>query len=959
MVGQHRQEAASTRLVAATGPDSGRQTISPAPAPVEPPAVALIDSVDSADGPWRGIDGSSRLLARRGPTDRAPTHKWSNGAVCVNGGVSFSNFNSVRQPWIHRDDFICGATGDVIEVRFWGGMWLQGNNCDFLNLESVTINFYEWIDNGPCGCDVGTLLSTNTIPTSDLTILYLCTGEPSGEDHYLMSALLPVPFFQVEGTHYAIEIGGNLIDPDGCFFYWSRPGYDATCAGYSVHLDTGQCISNNDGAFAMFTERSDMPLCGAEITYQNGHANLVNGVNAVGAWDGTGIIDDLVLPQSGGTVFDCFSLDLFAHVDPFPIEDMRIRVYDTSDGGIAALGDPAVEVPLFDHTVTLSSGDLAFTDSGIRLEGYPLLRVTADLPLTDLGPGHFGVFVTFPNQGVIDAFWATAQPHATECAHDWGVGHWPPTSICPDLGLDFNDLAFHFGFTPAEPCGDPATGDCLEPNGTPGCDNAGCCSLICAVDPYCCDTAWDQICADAAVATCWFAPANDNCADLLLLQLQHNVTHVQNADNTGATDDCTPFEGPEVWHAFGVSETMDITIEYCASSPVVTPASTVLSPGCPCPDDIGQFINADIVDLAACGNGNTTLTFYNVPPGDYYYPIMAGPGSTEGPYELHVTGVVVGQPLNDDCIGTLIDFIPPCSTRVWAGNASGATNDCPALNWPEVWHAFSIPVQMDVTIDYCGTPDIGFFYWEFLFPDCTCGNDLVWGVSSYDACPNGRITIEFPDLPAGTYYHAVPYYENTGGVYQVRVSTGPIENPANGHSYCASVDFMTAPQAEGWAQSYGGHLVTIDDEAELQWLVDTFGGDVPYFIGLTDDEAYGGQEAGSDPDNGWVWMSGGQSAYRNWADGEPNDLGGEDFVVMNWVSPGLWNDESAGTTGLAIAEFAPCPADIDGSGAVGVNDLLAVLAAWGPGGGPADLDDDGIVGVTDLLLVLASWGACP
>jgi len=49
------------------------------------------------------------------------------------------------------------------------------------------------------------------------------------------------------------------------------------------------------------------------------------------------------------------------------------------------------------------------------------------------------------------------------------------------------------------------------------------------------------------------------------------------------------------------------------------------------------------------------------------------------------------------------------------------------------------------------------------------------------------------------------------------------------------------------------------------------------------------------------------------------------------------------------------PGDLDGDGLVGVDDLLAVIAAWGSHGGAADVDGDGYVGVNDLLAVLESW----
>lgn len=62
----------------------------------------------------------------------------------------------------------------------------------------------------------------------------------------------------------------------------------------------------------------------------------------------------------------------------------------------------------------------------------------------------------------------------------------------------------------------------------------------------------------------------------------------------------------------------------------------------------------------------------------------------------------------------------------------------------------------------------------------------------------------------------------------------------------------------------------------------------------------------------------------------------------------------------AIADVAPAagpPADLDGDGAVGITDLLILLASWGGCGGAcrADLDGDGAVGVTDLLILLAAW----
>jgi hypothetical protein len=56
-----------------------------------------------------------------------------------------------------------------------------------------------------------------------------------------------------------------------------------------------------------------------------------------------------------------------------------------------------------------------------------------------------------------------------------------------------------------------------------------------------------------------------------------------------------------------------------------------------------------------------------------------------------------------------------------------------------------------------------------------------------------------------------------------------------------------------------------------------------------------------------------------------------------------------------------CLGDLDGNDRVGVEDLIAVIIAWGVchADDTADLTDDGFVDVHDLLVVLRHWGACP
>ncbi|MDZ4752981.1 MAG: hypothetical protein SGJ11_00610 [Phycisphaerae bacterium] len=51
-------------------------------------------------------------------------------------------------------------------------------------------------------------------------------------------------------------------------------------------------------------------------------------------------------------------------------------------------------------------------------------------------------------------------------------------------------------------CGAPSSGSCLDPHATPFCNDEACCTSICSFDPFCCAVAWDALCASSAAAAC-------------------------------------------------------------------------------------------------------------------------------------------------------------------------------------------------------------------------------------------------------------------------------------------------------------------------------------------------------------------------------------------------------------------------------------------------------------------------
>ena len=87
-------------------------------------------------------------------------------------------------------------------------------------------------------------------------------------------------------------------------------------------------------------------------------------------------------------------------------------------------------------------------------------------------------------------------------------------------------------------------------------------------------------------------------------------------------------------------------------------------------------------------------------------------------------------------------------------------------------------------------------------------------------------------------------------------------------------------------------------------------------------------------------------------------IGGTTAIVGAWRHDD--NGSNSGSAYLFDAAPGKCPWDLDGTGSVGILDLLALLAVWGiDPGGPPDFDGDGTVGILDLLTLLAHWGPCP
>lgn len=142
----------------------------------------------------------------------------------------------------------------------------------------------------------------------------------------------------------------------------------------------------------------------------------------------------------------------------------------------------------------------------------------------------------------------------------------------------------------------------------------------------------------------------------------------------------------------------------------------------------------------------------------------------------------------------------------------------------------------------------------------------------------------------------------TGSAASLRADllAGPVTNAANGHLYYLLSE-GSWQDAEAEAIELGGHLVTINNEAEQEWVFSTFGshGGISrsLWIGLWK----------APPTADFAWVSGEEVGYSNWLPGQPDNspvTGGEAYVHFlnagnEYGHPGgLWNDLASPNTGF-------------------------------------------------------------
>ncbi|MBI3519122.1 MAG: gliding motility-associated C-terminal domain-containing protein [Bacteroidetes bacterium] len=119
--------------------------------------------------------------------------------------------------------------------------------------------------------------------------------------------------------------------------------------------------------------------------------------------------------------------------------------------------------------------------------------------------------------------------------------------------------------------------------------------------------------------------------------------------------------------------------------------------------------------------------------------------------------------------------------------------------------------------------------------------------------------------------------------------------------YFINPQYMTGPQAQAYAQTFGANLISVQSASENTDLVQAlsnqgFSSNV-IWIGFSDAITEGS----------FVWYDGSPISYTNWAAGEPNNAGGNENCTQIYTD-GSWNDlNCSGYNSMSVIEVNLCP----------------------------------------------------
>ncbi|MDG2424360.1 MAG: FG-GAP-like repeat-containing protein [Phycisphaerales bacterium] len=254
----------------------------------------------------------------------------------------------------------------------------------------------------------------------------------------------------------------------------------------------------------------------------------------------------------------------------------------------------------------------------------------------------------------------------------------------------------------------------------------------------------------------------------------------------------------------------------------------------------------------------------------------------------------------------------------------------------------------DVNADDYAEPEGGWRWvtsesWSFIgwWFDAPADNNLRnYMQLAYGQCQDEQ------DLPTEGEWYVIEYGTPTAIQWA-------IEDDGNGHWYQAVFvgPNLSWNQSNGLAEAVGGHLVTLTNEQEDIWVIDTFLSTDAHW-GYNNNYAFGPHIGGwqdidaddyFEPGGGWRWTTTEAFAYTNWQ-GLDNCCGGQDRMMYYKLDGAIgWDDVAQDNTGdsLFTSYIVEWSADCNGDGIVDYGQILDGSYEDLNGNGVLDCCDDG------------------
>ncbi|MHC4140718.1 MAG: hypothetical protein ACYSUF_02165 [Planctomycetota bacterium] len=512
-------------------------------------------------------------------------------------------------------------------------------------------------------------------------------------------------------------------------------------------------------------------------------------------------------------------------------------------------------------------------------------------------------------------------------------------------------------------CGAPGTDDCFDlDNPSPYCDDncdgvpcPGCCATVCALDPYCCETTWDDICNEEAVANCGCtpqdAPANDDCAAAIpvvegdypystLCGSMDGPVHPGGPCDQGFGEGGTV--GLDIWYLYTASSSGSVRVLTCETADYDTEVAVYDSDTCPVTD-------ADLIecndDGAGCTDFGSEVIF--AATGGVSYLIRVG-----GIYSTSGTGVLSIQLVPVACETGTGDCIAPhggvgCQDLACCASVCAQLPECCNIIWDQA--CADVAAQFCPPFECVGI-DLGAATIEEPEP---CGLDVNGGCNNLPSDPT------FTVISSGDVMHGTAWADLDARDTDWYLLTVTAEDDVDGNGF---VEVHYNVQAELPVISF-----LIDDQNNPPGCVDTSdppdgaadGLETPGTNGYGQSCAQvgvgvAGVEA---PGEYYIWAGTGDAAGNAIFNGYPCPVGaafGNDYLLCVTVTD---DGEPFDPTCPPIA--CPCDCADGGDGVVNVLDFLALIGEWG-GPGACDCADggDGVVNVLDFLALIGVWGPC-